>query len=139
MLRRLNSITEITQQRPPVETPAVDIPACSGTWSLFVEALIYVESGGDNNAMGKHNDGGCLQITPITVEDANRILGYGKYTLNDRFSREKSIEIFNAIQDYYNPERDLHFALKLWNPKAPYSYHLKVMRKYDELLNNKQL
>ena len=47
----------------------------------------------------------------------------------------KSIEIFNVVMNARNPERDKHFALKIWNSKAPVSYHTKVMNKYKELLN----
>lgn len=71
---------------------------------------------------------------PILIEDANRIVGYDKYCLNDRFNRQKSIEIFNVVQNHYNKEKDLHFALKLWNPRSNINYHIKVMNKYNELL-----
>lgn len=102
-------------------------------WEIFINALIWVESKGDCMALGKHNDVGVLQITPILVKDCNRIVGYDKYTLEDRYLRDKSIEMFNVIQDHYNPQRDFHWALKLWNSGAPLSYHRKVMDKYNEI------
>lgn len=101
-------------------------------WDLFTEAVIWVESRGNDSLMGKNNDGGCLQITPVTIAEANRI-GCGKYSLNDRFDRRKSIEIWNTIQDYHNKKKDFNLALKIWNPKAPLSYHKKVINKYHEL------
>ena len=106
------------------------------TWQIFIEALIQVESGGNDYAVGRHEDGGALQLTKIAIIDCNRILGVDYYTLEDRFNREKSIEIFNVLQNHYNPEHDMHLALKIHNSRAPLSYHIKVMNKYNELKNN---
>lgn len=102
-------------------------------WDYFIEAIIWKESRGNTNAVGTSNDIGVLQITPIIIEDCNRILGYNKYTLDDRYSREKSIEIFNIIQAYYNPQKDFNLALKIWNPRSPLSYHRDILNKYEEL------
>ena len=102
-------------------------------WDTFTEALIWVESKGEEKAVGKKDDIGVLQITPILLRDCNRIVGYEKYYLNDRYDRDKSIEMFNIIQDHYNPQHDFHWALKLWNSGAPLSYHRKVMDKYNEI------
>ena len=105
-------------------------------WEIFTEALIWVESKGYSNVVGKKDDVGVLQITPILLQDCNRIVGYEKYYLNDRYDRDKSIEMFNLIQDHYNPQHDFHWALKLWNSGAPLSYHRKVMDKFNEIKNN---
>lgn len=104
-------------------------------WDAFTRALIWVESRGNSNAVGKLDDIGILQIRPIIVEDCNRILGYERFTLTDRLDSLKSVEMFNIIQDHYNPQHDLHFALKIWNPRSPISYHRKVMNKYTEIKN----
>ena len=104
-------------------------------WELFTQALIWVESKGDSKAVGKLDDIGVLQIRPIIVEDCNRILGYERFTLTDRLDSLKSVEMFNIIQDHYNREHDLHFALKIWNPRSPISYHRKVMDKFNEIKN----
>lgn len=104
-------------------------------WELFTQALIWVESKGDSNAVGTKNDVGVLQITPILLEDCNRIIGYERYTLKDRLDSLKSVEMFNLIQDHYNPQHDFHWALKLWNSGAPLSYHRKVMDKFNEIKN----
>lgn len=117
---------EITYVPVYTERPAVD-------WELFTLALILHESKGDDNAVGKTGDAGCLQITAIYVKDANRILGYERYTLADRFDREKSIEMFNIVQEHYNPGKDPHLALKLHNPLAPVTYHEQVMAIYGVL------
>lgn len=104
-------------------------------WELFTQALIWVESKGDSKAIGSKNDVGVLQITPILVEDCNRILKNERFTLEDRLDSLKSVEMFNIIQDHYNPQHDYHWALKLWNSGAPLSYHRKVMDKFNEIKN----
>jgi hypothetical protein len=72
----------------------------------LLDAIIQVESGGDPEAKGDYKDGvpravGILQIWPIMVKDCNRILGSGKYTLDDRLSPDKSIEMFNVWKNHY--------------------------------------
>ena len=105
-------------------------------WDCFISAIVSVESNGKWDAKGKNNDVGVLQITPILVRDCNRILGREKYTLADRLDSLKSVEMFNVVQKHYNPQRDYHWALKLWNSGAPLSYHRKVMDKFNEIKNN---
>lgn len=104
-------------------------------WDAFIEALIWVESNNNPNAAGKANDVGVLQITPIIVEECNRLLGDSVYSLEDRYDRQKSIEMFNVIQNKYNPDKCPHWALKLWNPKSSYDYHIKVFAMYKEITN----
>ena len=102
-------------------------------WELFTQALIWVESKGDSKAIGSKDDVGVLQITPILLQDCNRILGCERFTLEDRLDSLKSVGMFNVIQDHYNPQHDYHWALKLWNSGAPLSYHRKVMDKFNEI------
>ena len=102
-------------------------------WEDFTRALIWVESRGDSKAVGSKDDIGVLQFTPILIEDVNRILGREVYTLEDRLDSLKSVEMFNIIQDHYNPQHDYHWALKIWNCHAPQSYHRKVMDKFNEI------
>lgn len=105
-------------------------------WDKLIEAIIWRESRGDNKAVNrKTNAVGCMQITPIYLKQCNRIVGHEKYKLSDRYSRSKSIEMFNLYQDYFNPNKDLHLAIKLHNPRANYAYHRDIEKKYRELLN----
>lgn len=104
-------------------------------WETFITALAWVESRWDDSAVGTKNDVGYLQITPILVEDANRIEGFEMFTLEGRFDRNESIKLFNVIMDNYNPQHDMQLALKIWNPYSKVSYHRAVMNKYNELLN----
>jgi len=82
-----------------------------------------------------------MQITPILVEDCNSILkkrGIKKrYTLNDRFSKKKSKEMFVLIMSHYNPSNNVERAIRLLNGGVNYTkrgtrgYYNKVMRLYN--------
>jgi len=80
-------------------------------WDKMYQRIVMVESEGDRLAYNKSGAAGEIQIKPIYVKDCNRILGYEKYTLEDRYSREKSREMFEIIQSKYNPERDIDKAI----------------------------
>ena len=105
-------------------------------WDIFVKALIQVESEGKADAVGKTNDVGILQITPIYVKDVNRILGEDKYDLSCRTDTEKSLEMFEILQGHYNPSKSIDKAIKLHNPKAPQSYRIKIMNKMKIIKSN---
>lgn len=105
-------------------------------WDIFVKALIQVESEGKADAVGKTNDVGILQITPIYVKDVNRILGEDKYDLSCRTDTEKSLEMFEILQGHYNPSKSIDKAIKLHNPKAPQSYRIKIMNKMEIIKSN---
>lgn len=102
-------------------------------WEKLILALIKVESGGDEMAIGKTNDVGVLQITPIYVSDVNRILGSQIYCLNCRVNREKSIEMFEIYQKHYNPDKNIEKAIRLHNPRAGIAYKNKVMREFKNI------
>ena len=102
-------------------------------WDAFIEALAWVESRWVDTAVSPKQAVGYLQVTPILVEDANRIEGYEMFTLEGRTDREESIRLFNVIMDNYNPQHDMHLALKIWNPYSKVSYHRAVMSKYEAL------
>lgn len=107
-------------------------------WNTFIKALAWVESRWDDNAESPKKAVGYLQITPILVDDANRIVGQDRFTLEGRRNREESILLFQVIMDNYNPQHDMQYALKLWNPYAKTSYHRAVMKKYYELISQEQ-
>lgn len=67
----------------------------------LVLAIIEVESGGRLHAKGSKGELGVLQIRPIMVREANRILGKEQYQLEDRLSLDKSIEMFHVYSDYW--------------------------------------
>ena len=105
-------------------------------WNPVMDAIIQVESEGNPRAVSG-NSVGVMQITPILVEDCNQILKRQKskkrYTLADRYSVEKSTEMFLLIQKYYNPTNSIEKAIRSWNGGVNYSvratnrYFQKVM------------
>jgi len=138
---QLHSIKENSMQTKELlldliicDTNKIDIKITD--WHNFIDAMIYVESGNNSLAVGKDNDAGVLQITPVYVEEVNRLLGEKKYTLKDRFDEYKSIEMFNIMNDKYNHERCFYKAMRLHNPNASESYKRKILYKYEQLKNN---
>lgn len=89
-------------------------PSWEDGWKDFIPALIQVESSGNPNALGKNNDRGILQITPILVKEVNRISG-STYTHDDAWDPEKSIEMFYIIARKYCPEQDFEKMARIWN------------------------
>ena len=96
-----------------------------------MDAIILVESEGNPNAVSG-NSVGVMQITPILVKDCNDILKRQKskkqFTMADRYSVDKSKEMFLLIQKYYNPENNVEKAIRLWNGGIKYS--IKATNKY---------
>jgi soluble lytic murein transglycosylase-like protein len=106
-------------------------------WSMVTAAIAQVESKGNPRAV--NGDAvGLLQIRPILVRDINRILKLRKsskrYTLNDRYNPQKSREMFEIYQSYYNPSGSVERAIRLWNGGSGYTnkgtqgYYNKVRR-----------
>lgn len=107
-------------------------------WNPVMDAIIQVESGGNPNAKSG-NSVGAMQITPVLVKECNNILSKRnskkRYTLADRYSVEKSKEMFLLIQKYFNPENNVEKAIRSWNGGVKYSvkatnkYYRKVLAK----------
>lgn len=106
-------------------------------WTPVMEAIIQVESGGNPRAVSG-NSVGIMQITPVAVKDCNLILEQRKskkrYTLNDRYSVQKSKEMFLLIMSRYNPTNNVEKGIRIWNGGCNYSvratngYYARVMR-----------
>ena len=96
-----------------------------------MDAIIKVESEGNPRAVSG-NSVGVMQITPVLVKECNDILKKQKsnkrYTLDDRYSVEKSKEMFLLIQKYFNPENNVEKAIRSWNGGIKYS--VKATNKY---------
>jgi soluble lytic murein transglycosylase-like protein len=84
--------------------------------SALLAALIAVESGGNNQAVGDNNRSiGCLQITEACVRDVNRIYGTHYRWPNDCFDRKKSVEICVAyLRHYGGKSKSLEKAARQW-------------------------
>ncbi len=107
-----------------VEVELVEPNFVKPTYTLdvepLIEAMIWVESRGDDSAYCKREEAvGCLQIRPIMLRECNRILGIQKseleYALEDRWSREKSIEIFHIVNSYHNKNNTYEAIARSWN------------------------
>lgn len=117
--------SEVELELAPVELRNLD---------ELVEALIWVESRGNDSAFHKgENAVGCLQIRPIMVKEVNRVLDLqgsdNIYTLEDRWSRIKSIEMFNVIADYYHETSSYEKIARCWNG-GPKGLQKKQTKKY---------
>jgi len=92
--------------KPIIEPVAID---------TLLNAVMAVESNFDSMAYNsKENAAGVLQIRPIMVREVNRLLGEDKYTLKDRWSKAKSIEMFNVIRSHLKGATDEQIA-RTWN------------------------
>tara|TARA_B100001093_G_scaffold48995_2_gene41614 strand:- start:1454 stop:1963 length:510 start_codon:yes stop_codon:yes gene_type:complete len=91
--------------------------------STLIHALINVESRGDSNCLGDLHLGspsvGVLQIRPIMVREINRILKIQdskvRYKKKDRFSREKSIEMFYIWKNFHHKDDSDEVIARCWN------------------------
>tara|TARA_A200000159_G_scaffold163458_1_gene189738 strand:- start:765 stop:1277 length:513 start_codon:yes stop_codon:yes gene_type:complete len=106
----------------------------------LVEAMVWVESEGNPTAYAKReNAAGVLQIRPIMVNDVNRILNKNDdnrfYTLDDRWDREKSIEMFYVFVDYYHKESSYEKIARCWNG-GPKGLQKKQTKRYWKKVRN---
>ena len=100
----------VTNIEEPKSNYVVNLPAIKVktiTNEQLIKALIYVESSNNDNAYSSYEGAvGALQIRRTMVRDVNRILRRQKsnqrYTYEDRWNRQKSIEMFNIYCDHYN-------------------------------------
>lgn len=106
-------------------------------WESLYKAICWVESKNDPNAVGKTNDLGIAQLTPIYVKQVNKILGSEVYTLEDRKDLRKVREMFDIYQNHFNPDKDYVKAIYLHNPRARLSYAKAIEEKYLELIREK--
>lgn len=128
---------EVTLENTSTKTNEFD-------WMPIINAIIQIESKGQTNAVSK--DGKCvgvLQIQKVVVDDCNEYLKYylnqsdKKFTYDDRYDKEKSIEMFLLIQKRYNKNNDIEKGIRIWNGGCRYSvektqiYYDKVMKCYN--------
>lgn len=86
----------------------------------LIDAIMYVESRYNTEAYCKREDAaGVLQIRPIMVREVNRILRLSdsdkRFTNEDRWSRDKSVEMFNIYADYHLPSGTSEQIARAWN------------------------
>ena len=109
------------------DSPTISAPDLS-EWETTQLAFILTESQMDSLAVGKANDLGILQITPIFVDEVNRLVGKDLFTHQDALSPEKSLQMLAIYQEHKNPSHDTDKAIQLHNPKGGYAYARKVKK-----------
>jgi hypothetical protein len=87
--------------------------------SHLLSAIMHVESSNNDSAYCVSEDAvGCLQIRQCMVDDVNRILGrqkvFKRYTYEDRWSRYRSIEMFDIFCKHYGLNSAEEIA-RCWN------------------------
>jgi len=123
----------------PVTIIEKEIPELT-TWQTLELAIIKTESEFDPMAIGKDQDCGIFQITPVYVDEVNRLLDTVRYYHNDAFSIEKSLEMFAIYQNAKNPQRDIEKAIRLHNPGGDaIGYTDKVMNNYRKLMEMEEI
>jgi hypothetical protein len=85
----------------------------------FLNAVIGYESTWNDSAENPVTKArGILQILPIMIDEANRLqISKGsevRYTWDDAWSVEKSIEIWYLVQNHHNPTYDSKRACQIW-------------------------
>jgi len=121
------------------------------SWGNFIQAVINVESMGNDSAFcKKENAAGALQIRPIMVREVNRQLRKSKidlrYTKEDRWSRDRSIEMFEVMAETIECSDTLSFTglcevvARRWNgghrgdrKRATVGYWNKVKKELNKI------
>ena len=100
--------------------------------SLLILAMMSVESGFNPGAEGSSGDTGILQIRQIYVDEVNRILGYKEYNLLDAYDIDRSLEMFDILQSYHNPDGD--FIRTIYYHNKSDVYQARIIREYNTML-----
>ena len=102
----------------------------------LVMAISFTESRFNPDAVGKAGDTGHLQITPVYVNEINRLYGTD-YTIEDAFDIDKSLEMFYLMQQFKNPTGNLEQAIYYHNKSAQYlntvKENLAMIDRYEAL------
>lgn len=121
----------IVRNERSVEVEVVNLPKEMSDWEMFTMALMKVESEYDSTAVSNKGAKGYLQITPIYIEEVNRIHGTN-YTMKDVTNLELAYEIFDLMQQAHNQNYDKEKAIILHNGKHDW-YRNRVMKAYDDI------
>ena len=105
----------------------------------LLSAIMFVESSYNDSAYAASEDAvGCLQIRKCMVKDVNRILRRQKsdlrFTYDDRWSRPKSIKIFDVYCKHYGLTTAEEIA-RCWNG-GPRGMQNKMTAGYWEKVKN---
>ena len=104
---------------------------------LLILSMMYVESRFDPLAEGGDSDTGILQITPVYVREANRILGREEFTLEDARDIERSLDMFDVVQGEHNGTGDWAMTV-YWHNKSG-AYRDRVVQAYNLFLGYERM
>lgn len=107
-------------------------------WDMFTLALMKVESNYDPTAVSSAGAKGYFQITPIYVEEVNRVHNTNYVYDEVVKSFDQSYEVFTLMQEAHNKEYSMDEALRLhngdhkWYHKRVYK-EMKSIEKYEKM------
>lgn len=107
-------------------------------WDMFTLALMKVESNYEPTAVSSVGAKGYFQITPIYVEEVNRV-----HKTNYKYdevvkSFDLSYEVFTLMQEAHNQEYNMDEALRLHNGDHKW-YRKRVYKEMDAILRYEQM
>lgn len=83
--------------------------------AALLAALLAVESGGNDMAIGDHGRArGALQIHAAVVEDVNRVHGT-RYTHHDMHDRKAAVRVCSLYLATYAPGASTEVQARTWN------------------------
>ena len=139
VLAALGSKAETTQKEPVIEQPVEEVEAQRDTlsdWQLLQLAIALTESRFDPDAVGNNEDYGILQITPVYVQEVNRISG-ANYAHTDAFDISMAVDMFDILQARYNPGKDIATGIYYHNKSDAYRRrvmdNIEVIRRYERI------
>lgn len=112
------------------------------TLADLARAFAMVESTDNPKAYNASSDAtGWLQFKKIMVDEANRIQNINKrtdgikyYVYDDRWSKEKSLEMFKVVMRHRNPKLDIRKACEIWKYDYGKGYIDAVTENYSKIL-----
>lgn len=107
-------------------------------WDMFTLALMKVESNYEPTAVSSVGAKGYFQITPIYVDEVNRV-----HKTNYKYdevvkSFDLSYEVFTLMQEAHNQEYDMDEALRLHNGDHKW-YRRRVYKEMDAIVRYEEM
>jgi hypothetical protein len=107
-------------------------------WDMFTLALMKVESNYEPTAVSSVGAKGYFQITPIYVEEVNRV-HKTNYKYDDVVkSFDLSYEVFTLMQEAHNQDYNMDKALKLHNGDHKW-YNRRVYKEMDAIMKYEEM
>lgn len=130
----VHSKPNVVYQPPPVIVQTDSLTE----WQVFIMSLIEVECERNPKARSNKNAIGPFQITPIYVEEVNRLYNTN-FTHEDAWDINKSLTMFEMMNDKYNPEKNIDSAIKIHNPNAGKWYNKRIKDRMELIKFNEQV